>query len=215
MRGLLIDTSGPVVGVAALEHDRCVGAVSARIVHGADGWLSPRISELLALLGGLDAVGVVVGPGAFTGLRVGVATALGLAFARGIPVHPLSSLALRALLAPGEARVLSALDAKKSRIYIGYFDTRGPLPVALSPEADLPPTVALHGPAGLAVGEGAAVYADEVARAGHRLLDDPTQSPVALGGPLMWATPGRSPAEIALHYLRDADVVANTRAGLG
>ncbi|MFN7142583.1 MAG: tRNA (adenosine(37)-N6)-threonylcarbamoyltransferase complex dimerization subunit type 1 TsaB, partial [Myxococcota bacterium] len=124
MNLLLVDTAGPVVGLAAFAGDSAVHVASARVASGTEAWLGEHVGTALERLGALDRVAVTVGPGAFTGIRVGVAAALGVAFARRVPVAPLSSLALRACLAPGQPRVLALLDARKGKVYAGWFDTR-------------------------------------------------------------------------------------------
>lgn len=205
MRTLLIDTAGPVVGVAAFDGDRVVGSASERIVQGADAWLSPRVASLLGALGGLDRVAVCVGPGAFTGLRVGVATALGLALARGVGVVPVSSLALRAAAVPGEPRVLALLDAKKGRVYAGVFDTRGEVPVLLGEEADVPPADAAKADPAVATGEGAVVYRALFEAAGHRVSPHAANSPVDAGAALVRVGDPLPIEQIGLRYLREPD----------
>ena len=106
-----IDTAGPVVGVALWTPDG-EKLWSQRVVRGADTVLIPAISEMLSDVDELDCVAVTVGPGAFTGLRVGVATALGIAVSRGVPVVPVSSLEARASMERG-AHVLALLDVGK------------------------------------------------------------------------------------------------------
>ena len=204
-RSLLIDTTGPVVGVAGWVDGRIVGAHSLRQTAGADGWLTPRIGAVLEALGGLDRVGVTVGPGAFTGIRVGVASALGLALARGVPVVPVSPLALRAALAPGHPRVIALLDARKGKVYAGWFDTRGPVPVALAEEEDLAPEVVAHGDPALLVGEGAAVYADLFRSCGHTLLPGADDSPVSAGQKLVDEGAAVPVDRVEIRYLRDPD----------
>ena len=85
-----IDTAGPVVGAAVVGWGP-PRQWSCRIVRGADGVLLPAIADLVAPATPLAGVAVSVGPGAFTGLRVGVATALGIAVSRGVPVICVSS----------------------------------------------------------------------------------------------------------------------------
>lgn len=197
LNALVIDTAGPVVGVARLGRS----LRTARVARGADQVLGPWLVEACAPPPAL--VAVSTGPGAFTGVRVGLAHALGLAVALELPVVALSSLAVRALLAPGEARVLVALDAKKGRVYAGLFDTRGPLPRLLGPEADLPPE-ALRGP-GVAVGEGALVHAPLLERAGFRVLAGAEALPLDRVGPMLEAADLLDPAAVAPRYLRAAD----------
>lgn len=71
----------------------------------------------------LDAIAFGRGPGLFTGLRIGAGVTQGLAFAAGLPVVPVSSLAALAQ-GTGELRVLAAIDARMSQVYWGAF-TRG------------------------------------------------------------------------------------------
>jgi tRNA threonylcarbamoyladenosine biosynthesis protein TsaB len=82
--------------------------------------------EVLAEAGlarrGLDAIAVGCGPGAFTGVRLAVSAAQGIAFALGVPVVPVSSLAALALQAPeNDAPILAVIDARMGEIYAGWF----------------------------------------------------------------------------------------------
>lgn len=72
--------------------------------------------------GGVSAIGVGVGPGSYTGVRVGVATAKGLARAWGVPLGGASTLAAIALTAllPGETGV-AALDARRGNVYAAIY----------------------------------------------------------------------------------------------
>lgn len=88
--------------------------------------LLPMCDEVLAEAGlarrGLDAIAVGCGPGAFTGVRLAISAAQGIAFALGIPVVPVSSLAALALQAPdGDVPILAVVDARMGEIYAGWF----------------------------------------------------------------------------------------------
>ena len=214
-RLLLLDTAGPAIGVAAWVGDEVVFLETTRQIHRADGWLGPTLAAALAVLGDVGAIGVSVGPGAFTGLRVGVATALGLAIARDVPVRPLSSLALRACKAsawrrrsgggPTEALVL--LDAKKDRFYLERFDIRPGLPRPLAPPRDVSLAEAVLGPPAAAVGEGVLVGTAMILAAGHLLVEDPGESPVKYGLDLLRDTADHRPEQVTCAYLRGADAV--------
>jgi tRNA threonylcarbamoyladenosine biosynthesis protein TsaB len=205
VKALVIDSAAPVVGVAGFADGR-TWVRSATVPRGAEAWLALAVREVLAEVGTIDVVGVAIGPGTFTGVRVGLAMALGLAVARSVPVAPVSSLALRAALVPGRARVLALLDARKGRVYAGSFDTRGAVPVALGAEVDAAPELAIVG-SGVAIGEGAVAYAGQVQSAGLELADDAGATPAAAAWALVRATPWIAPEQVAPVYLREPDAV--------
>lgn len=70
----------------------------------------------------IDAIGVVVGPGSFTGLRVGISTALALKIALEIPIYSFSSLYCLSKFSKGEGRGASFIDARKGEYYYQEFE---------------------------------------------------------------------------------------------
>ncbi len=203
---LAVDAAGPVVGAAVWRAGSPEPAhvFEERIVRGADARLVPAIAAMLP--DDLDLVAVTVGPGAFNGLRVGLAAALGVAVARGVSVAPASSLLARAALVEAP-RVLAVLDARKGRLYGGWF-AGGPNPRPLGPELDAEPEAVLAADPGegafVAVGEGTRLLAEAVARAGGAVAERPDRSPapalarLALAGLLEPVDPAR----VGLRYLR-------------
>lgn len=170
MRVLAVDTTGPVIGVA-LRLGSVAEVRTERVQRGSEERLVPWIlalcSEAGLSVGELDGVAVAVGPGAFTGLRVGLATAMGIALAGRLPVVGLSSLASRAAPHAAEDRVLSMLDARKARVYAQWFEAGLPISDAM----DIAPEELLLSvsPGFLATGEGAGVYREQVEAAGGRI----------------------------------------------
>jgi tRNA threonylcarbamoyladenosine biosynthesis protein TsaB len=207
---LAVDTSGPVVGLALLRGEQLQGAWCARVVRGAEARLAPAVRELLAGRRP-DLLALAAGPGAFTGLRVGVATALGLATAFDLPVVPVSSLRARAAMLPGHPRVLALLDARKGRFYGGLFDTRPRLPVAVGDERDLPVVQLLPDEPCVAVGEGAAVARATLLAAGHSVAVQPDANPAPALARLasrLHAEGRAVPAhQVGIRYLRAPDAV--------
>jgi tRNA threonylcarbamoyladenosine biosynthesis protein TsaB len=119
VRVLSIETSGPVGGVALLEGDAVLEErlFGKGMVHGRD--LAPAVERLWAAHGrALDLVAVDIGPGSYTGLRVGLAAAKGLCLALGVPILGVVSLDAMAEAARGQAPVLCpVLDAKWDQFY--------------------------------------------------------------------------------------------------
>jgi tRNA threonylcarbamoyladenosine biosynthesis protein TsaB len=111
----------------AFEHIPPAARMLDRPGHAAE--LMPSVARCMADAGldwgDLHAVAVGVGPGTFTGLRIGIATARALAHARGIEVRPVSSLtALAAGLDSGRAR-LPLIDARRGELFAALHESGG------------------------------------------------------------------------------------------
>src|SRR5262249_42863768 len=147
------------------------------IVAAADGRadthsekLLPLVDEVLGRAGlrpaALDAIACGAGPGSFTGLRIGLATAKGLCFALAKPLVLVSRLG--ALASPVRGReVLALLDAKKREVYAAIFDAAGR---RQGPERVLPPSALPALAAGrtlVVIGDGAAAYPEAAAACGE------------------------------------------------
>lgn len=111
-------------------------------------WAEALLREAGVARAQLDAIAVGRGPGAFTGVRLAIALAQGIALALDRPVVPVSTLAALAMRAePGAhdaARILAAIDARMGEVYTGAFLREGDALTALSAEAvAIPDAVAL------------------------------------------------------------------------
>lgn len=156
MKVLGLDTSTTTASIAVLDGDRVLAATT-RNTHRRTSDVLVAVDEACRTAGvtahELDAIAVGAGPGSFTGLRIGMATGKGIAFATGRPLWAVSSLAALALEAPGDGVIVAVLDARKGEIFAGTFDKRGAAVTALGPERVL-------APAGLEVPSGAVVVGD-------------------------------------------------------
>ncbi len=130
MRLLAIETSTWLASVAATDKGEVLAEeeVFTRGQHASV--LLPAIRDVLKRAGigveELDAVAVSVGPGSFTGLRVGLSVAKALAYARKMPVLGIPTLTVVAHAAPSDAEhIAAALDARKGELYAAVFRRRG------------------------------------------------------------------------------------------
>jgi tRNA threonylcarbamoyladenosine biosynthesis protein TsaB len=131
MKIIAIETSGRHGSIAALHGGTGEDQLLRQTVLGGDQRtaqaLAPALRELLAEVGwapqSTDLVAVAVGPGSFTGLRIGVTTAKTLAYAAGaelIGVNTLLALAAQAPVSPGPLRAV--LDAQRRELFAAQFD---------------------------------------------------------------------------------------------
>lgn len=120
---LAIDTCLFACSVAVTDGDRVLARRVEPMSRGHQERLAPLTAEAMSEAGisfdRLDRIGVTVGPGSFTGLRVGLAFAKGLGAALSIPVVGVGSL--EALAQPEQGSVLAVLDAKRGQVYLQAF----------------------------------------------------------------------------------------------
>ena len=216
MRLLALDAATESCSVALLTN----GAVIARTSESGKGSAVSMLrmtEEVLAegqmSLSMLDGIAASVGPGAFTGVRISVAVAQGLAFGAGlkvVPVTTLEALALQVLEASG-SRAIACLDARMGEVYWGCFGwdgARGVLECGASRVG--PPASVSLSPAGryLGVGRGFAAYPALAALPGleidaARRAALPNAREIARLGALRLAREGLDPADLQPLYLRD------------
>ena len=184
MNILAIDTATAACSAALMAGGAIIAARHVAMLRGHAEALLPMVEEVMAeagvAYGALDLIAATVGPGAFTGLRVGLAAARGLAVAGGLPIIGVTTLeALAHGVDPGKREgqsLVAVLDARRGEVYYQPFDA------ALAPLA--PPRV---GPA----------EAVELPR-----------GPVLLVGDGAGLVPAAGPVEIIEDLLPDAAVVA-------
>jgi tRNA threonylcarbamoyladenosine biosynthesis protein TsaB len=188
-----LDTATTTASIALLEDDRVL-ATATRNTHRRTADVLIAVDEACRAAGiaplAIEAVAVGAGPGSFTGLRIGMATAKGIAFAAHRPVWAVSSLAALASEAPRDGVIVAVLDARKGEVFSGVFEKRGGAVTAMGPER-------VHPPGDLQVPEGALVVGDVPALCAHAAT--PTGAAVArlaLAGARIDALVGGAPTYI-------------------
>ncbi|HEV8029221.1 MAG TPA: tRNA (adenosine(37)-N6)-threonylcarbamoyltransferase complex dimerization subunit type 1 TsaB [Stellaceae bacterium] len=184
---LAFDSAGHGCSAAVLHRGRVASRRSAAMERGQAEALMPMIEAVLAesdlVSGDLDLIAVTVGPGSFTGLRIALATAQGLALATGRPLLGITNFAAMAaqVRAPARSgrRLVVALDSKRKELYLQSFDLEG-----------------------VADGEGALVAPEAFATwvpEGPLIVagDGAPRLAATLGEPRAWLTPGSGMVDAA------------------
>lgn len=216
MKLMVVDTALGLCTAGVFEVDsagaRQLGLRSEPMVKGHSeriaGFARDAAAQAGVAFADLDRIGVTVGPGSFTGLRVGLAFAQGLAAALDRPVVGVSALDALAASA-GEALEKAALiDARRGQVYARFWREGEPdgAAEALTLEAAAA-RIATLGADAVLVGSGAALFADIAAGRPVRALDGP--SPEALARLAAAADPASAPARPL--YLRAPDATPPTR----
>lgn len=126
MKILALDSSGNVASVAVLEDDNLLAEYTVNYKKTHSQTLLPMLDEICRMtesdLSGIDAIAVAAGPGSFTGLRIGSATAKGLGLALQKPlvgVPTLAAMAYNLYNTPG--LICPMMDARRNQVYTGIY----------------------------------------------------------------------------------------------
>lgn len=228
-----LDLDAPLAGDALIWRYEELGKGHAdRIIAMVDEVLGQAGLRLAAL----DGIAASIGPGAFTGVRITVAVAQGLAFGAALPIVPVSTLealALQAMLGdaarrshargPGDQRVLACLDARMGEVYWGCFarDALRGVRATSAARVSAPNLVSLaDGLAHRGIGRGFSAHPELKGLAGLELAPEDRQAlPQAqaiarLGHVRLRAGDARDPADFAPLYLRDKVALTETERGV-
>lgn len=125
MRILALDTSLGACSAVVLDGERVLARVVEPMERGHQERLAPVAQAAMATSGlafaDLQRIGVTVGPGSFTGLRVGIAFAKGLSLALSIPACGIGTLEALAASAPSDGLTAAVIDARRERVYFQAF----------------------------------------------------------------------------------------------
>ncbi len=178
-----VDTSSRGGSVAIVDGKAVVGELSSDSAASFSRQLLVMIETLMARHGvsvkDLGAIAVATGPGSFTGIRIGLATAEGVSLAAGVPVAGISSLEATASASRAQGPFTAALDAGCGNVYHAYFNGGGDGLTRITPDAFSPRTAIAHeagprvgngwpdaAPLNVSVAAGAALRAGELLTAG-------------------------------------------------
>jgi len=199
-----LDTCLSSCSVAVLDGERVLASAREVMARGHQERLAPMAQAVMAEAGlgfdQLDRIAVTVGPGSFTGLRVGIAFAKGLALALDKPAVGIGTL--EALAAEAEGLVFPAVDARRGQLYLQAFEDGRALmaPDALGAETAAARIAELSmGRPFTLVGSGAALLAELMPSARVLAAEGADARLVAR------LAAGRAPAPLKPLYLRAPD----------
>lgn len=225
---LAIETATPQVGVALVDNDGVVASFHASRDRRHAETVVPAIDFVLRTaevdLSEVAAIAVDVGPGLFTGLRVGLATSKTMAQALRIPMVAISSLDLLAFEARlSDRRIVSMVDARRGEVFVAtYRRVHGGVqrltePVVASPD-EVAGLIQSFGEDCLVVGDGASRYGESLAKAhgvdvGREGLRYPSAGALGeLAHSLAIREEFSQPRDIEPIYLRGPDATPNFKS---
>jgi tRNA threonylcarbamoyladenosine biosynthesis protein TsaB len=207
-RILALDTAGSACSVAIGDGERLLAAHRQEMRHGHAEALMPMVDAAMREAGlsapELDAVAVSLGPGGFTGIRVGLAAAHGIALASNVRLVGVSSFA--AVAAPLEGQILVAIDSRRADLYVQLFNPDSE-PDAVIPEklGDWLTTHGVSGPITIAGDVAQAAVAALPGRA-RALADTAPDARGVLAAARKMLASGAQPVPPRALYLRPPDV---------
>jgi tRNA threonylcarbamoyladenosine biosynthesis protein TsaB len=212
-----LDTSTPAASAAVLRDDGVAFEVAppperlqSPPAHAAE--LMPAVAEAMERAevdwGDLDAIAVGVGPGTFTGLRIGIATARALATAADLPLRRVSSLAALAAGIDNLVR-LPLIDARRGEVFAALYEGEREFwpPLAVRPE-DLIEQLGNASATPLAAGDGSIRFRGMLEEAGIPVEPDHSEAHVVRAlniCRLGEGAPDESPEAVLPEYLREPD----------
>lgn len=183
MKILALDSSGLVAGVALVEDDTLVAEYSTNYKKTHSQTLLPMLDEIKKMveldLHSIDVIAVSAGPGSFTGLRIGSATAKGLGLVLGVPLAAVPTVDALAMNLYGcDKLICPMMDARRDQVYTGLYtfekkekayELRAGLSQCALPLQELAEKINALGREVIFLGDGVPVYEEKLAE----LIDVP------------------------------------------
>jgi len=175
MKILGIESSGLVASVAVVEDDVMLAEYTVNYKKTHSQTLLPMLDEIVKMteldLNTIDAIAVSAGPGSFTGLRIGSATAKGLGLALKKPLISVPTVDALACNLYGTDRIICPfMDARRSQVYTGIYEFQGEVLHVIEPQMAVYVQEILEklnalGRAVIFLGDGVSVYQDMITEA--------------------------------------------------
>lgn len=224
MRILALDTATASCSVAVIEGESLLAELTTVVAQTHSRHLLSMVSTAIGLAGlkadQLDGFAVSIGPGSFTGLRIGISSVKGLAFSLRKPVVGISSLAALAWQCnPSPYLICPVIDARKKEVYFGRYRFHNGQMKAEGAEQVATPVEAVRdiNEMSVFVGNGASLYHEKIVSMLGRLAQFAAQGQHTIrASTVAWLSLGRfqqnQTDDVGLlvpHYIRNSDAELN------
>ena len=230
MKILAVDTATVSCGVGVIDGDALLAETITTVAETHSKHLMRMVDLTLNLaqcsLSDIDGFAITIGPGSFTGIRIGLSTVKGLAFASGKPLTGVSTLDVLASQCALDGKLIcSMLDARKSEVYLCFYRYRNEQLAKEGPEIVIAPAAALKEIREPCIfnGDGAGIYREVIkaqvgefahfADAGDNVIRAATVARLGLKQFSVQAT--ADAASLVPHYIRKSDAELKFGAGKG
>ena len=127
MKYLFIDTSNSFINIYIVKDNEVLIKKHYQTLKDMANSIMPLIresfNEVDFQVNSIDKIFVTVGPGSFTGVRVGITVAKTISWSLGIPVYPISTLEYLASINTKFSKIISIIDARRGNVFAGYYDS--------------------------------------------------------------------------------------------
>ena len=128
MKYLLLDTSNSFINIYVIENDDILKEQHIKVEKDMSNVIIPSIKEVFDSLNfnleDIDKLFVTIGPGSFTGVRIGITVLKTVSFGLNIPIYPISTLEYLASIETDKKRIISIIDARRGNVFAGYYDNK-------------------------------------------------------------------------------------------
>lgn len=173
MKVLALDSSGLVASVAIASEDELLAEYTVNFKKTHSQTLLPMLDEIVCMvdldMAEVDAIAITAGPGSFTGLRIGSATAKGLGLALGKPIIAVPTLeALAYNLYGTDKMICPIMDARRNQVYTGLYEFDNNNLIHITPQKavdidEIIDEINLTGREVIFLGDGVAIQKDRIA----------------------------------------------------
>ena len=127
MKYLFIDTSNSFISIYIVKDNKVLVYKKVETLKDMANTIMPLIrdafNEVNFHIKDIDKIFVTIGPGSFTGIRVGITVAKTISYCLNIPVYPISTLEYLSSINTNYRKIISIIDARRDNVFVGFYDT--------------------------------------------------------------------------------------------